>query len=166
MSCCKSAPRSARSLRSLWLPAVVLCCSALPQAQADPDRSSERTPAKFDLYACYQLVRHEGRMIAWARWEERFPLETARSAQFADGTPAWVVDLVGGWITDAYAWQPTEEQIWQWAAELGNTENLPDVQHLTKHETIAIWLRRIARQCSSHLDEARAQDAILAHAGP
>ena len=165
MSSCTPATRFARSPRSLWLHVVVLCCLTLPQAHADSGRPSDRTPPKFDLAACYQLVRYEGRMIAWARWEERVTLEAARSAPFADGTPTWVVDLVGGWIADAYAWQPTDEQIWQWAAELGNTDNLPDAQHLSKHETIAIWLRRIARQCNSHLDQAKAADAALARAG-
>jgi hypothetical protein len=164
MSATTATPRFVRSPRSFRLSLLALCCLALPLAYADSGPPSERTPPKFDVAACYRLVRYEGRMIAWARWEERVPLAAARAAPFAEGTPGWVVDLLGGWIADAYAWQPTDEQIWQWAAELGNTENLPTVQRLTKHETIAIWLRRIARQCSSHLDQARSPGATLAHA--
>jgi hypothetical protein len=157
--------RLIRSTRPTWAHTVLLCCLAAPQAYADSGSAHERTPQEFDRGACYQLVRHEGRMIAWARWEERFSLEKTRAAQFAEDTPAWVVDLIQGWIADAYDWRATDEQIWQWAEELGNTENLPSAQRLTKHETIAIWLRRIARQCDSRLREASAQDSAVVRAG-
>jgi len=93
-------------------------------------------------------------MIAWARWERQFPLEKTLSGRFPDGTPAWAVDLVGGWITDAYQWRVTDEQVYEWAAELGNVDNLPHADRLSVHETIAIWMRRIGRQCSGHSPHA------------
>ena len=88
-------------------------------------------------------------MIAWARWEQHFPLEKTRSAPFPPNTPPWMIELVQEWITDAYQWQATDEQILQWASELGNVENLPHPAQLSAHETIAIWMRHIARQCSA-----------------
>jgi hypothetical protein len=51
------------------------------------------------------------------------------------------------WIADAYQWRANEEQIRQWAAELGSVDDLPSAERLSVHETIAIWMRRIARQC-------------------
>jgi len=148
-----------RSPGLIWAHIILLCCFALPQAYAGSGRAHDRAPQKFNLAACYQLVHHEGRMIAWARWEEHFSLEKTRSAQFAEGTPTWVVDLIQAWIADAYDWRPTDEQIHQWAEELGNAENLPSAQRLTTHETIAIWMRRIARQCDRQLEEASIQDS-------
>ncbi len=61
---------------------------------------------------------------------------------------------------------PRAELIRQWAAELGSVDDLPSAEGLSVHETIAIWMRRIARRCgerdahagaSAHLisDEAR-----------
>ena len=157
--------RVIRSTRPIWAHTVMLCCFALPQAHADPGNALDRTPPNFNLAACYELVRHEGRMIAWARWEERFTLDKTRSAPVAEDTPAWVSELIQGWIADAYDWRATDEQIWQWADELGSTENLPSAQRLTKHQTIAIWLRRIARQCASRLEAASAQDSTVARGG-
>lgn len=103
--------------------------------------------AEFDIVACYGLVKQSGRAIAWARWEKGLSLEKTRAAPFATGTPVWVVDLVKAWIDDAYQWRPTDQQIEQWAAELGSVDDLPGVDALSVHETIAIWMRRIGRQC-------------------
>jgi hypothetical protein len=133
---------------SLW-GSVALCCSLLaPAAFADPEGPRD-TPAQFTRMACYDLVQHEGRMIAWGRWEQGFSQERMRSAPFAPDTPQWMVSMVQRWIADAYSWQVTDEQIYQWAEELGNTANLPSANRLSPHVTIAIWMRRIAKQCST-----------------
>jgi len=130
-----------------WGLAVLLYVLAMNSAHADSDH--DQPPAYFTPVACYDLVQDVGRMIAWARWEQGLSLEKARSAEFRDGTPVWVKDLVQAWITDAYEWKVTQEQIRQWAGELGNVDNLPQVIKLDVHQTIAIWMRRIARQCNS-----------------
>ena len=137
-----------------WGLTLLLCAFVVPLAQADPARDPRGMPNQFSTAACYELVQDAGRMIAWARWERRFPLEKARSGGFRDDTPAWAIDLVGGWIADAYQWQVTDEQVFEWAAELGSVENLPHADRLTVHETIAIWMRRIARQCNGHSPHA------------
>jgi hypothetical protein len=131
---------------AIW--GVVLLCYfillAPAKAQSLPDGAETLTPA-----VCYDLVQDAGRMIAWARWERGFPLEKTRSAPFPPNTPPSIVALVQDWITDAYQWQPTDEQVLQWASELGNTDDLPSADQLSRHETIAIWMRRIARQCTA-----------------
>jgi hypothetical protein len=127
--------------------AVLLCyIIMLAPAKADPVRGEVHTltPA-----VCHELVQDAGRMVAWARWEQGFSLEKTRSAPFPPNTPPWMVALVQDWITDAYQWQATDEQILQWASELGNVEDLPHAAQLSRHETIAIWMRRIARQCTA-----------------
>jgi len=131
---------------AVWA-AVLLCYfMLLAPAKADPMRSEAHalTPA-----VCYELVQDAGRMIAWARWEQGFSLEKTRSAPFPANTPPWMIALVQDWITDAYQWQATDEQILQWASELGNTDDLPHAAQLSRHETIAIWMRHIARQCNA-----------------
>ena len=131
---------------AVWA-AVLLCYFVLvAPAKADPVRTEIHalTPA-----VCHELVQDAGRMIAWARWEQGFSLEKTRSAPFPPNTPSWKLALVQDWITDAYQWQATDEQILQWAAELGNVEDLPRATQLNRHELIAIWLRRIARQCTA-----------------
>jgi hypothetical protein len=133
----------------IWGCLMLLCALLTQPAAADPGHGSPPAPEAFDLMACYELVRNEGRMIAWARWELGYSLEKTRAGQFAEGTPVWVVDLVKAWIADAYSWQVTDEQVHQWAAELGNTADLPSASGLSRHETIAIWMRRIARQCAT-----------------
>jgi hypothetical protein len=127
-----------------------LACAVLAQpAAADPTYDPGPPPESFTVPACYRLARSEGRMIAWARWEQGFSLEKTRSGQVAAGTPDWMIRILEAWITDAYSWQVTDEQIYQWAAELGNTAHLPSAQRVSRHETIAIWMRRIARQCQA-----------------
>lgn len=138
----------ARARHALSCSALALACAISgPAAHAD----TERRPATptFDRVACYDLVRHEGRRIAWARWEQGYSLERTRAGQFSEGTPAWMVRMLDNWISDAYSWQVTDAQIREWAAELGNTANLPRAADLSRHETIAIWMRRIARQCTA-----------------
>jgi len=107
----------------------------------------ESPPAEFSVVACYGLVQAAGRPIAWARWEKHLSLDKTRAAPFRANTPDWVIDLVKGWIDDAYQWRVTDTQIRQWAAELGSEEDLPSADALSVHEKIAIWMRRIARQC-------------------
>jgi hypothetical protein len=132
---------------------MLLSCTLLtPLAQAGSAKGHGSVPATFDRVACYQLVQHEGRMIAWARWEEKFSLEKIRSGQFGQGTPPWIIDMVQAWIADAYTWSVSDEQIRQWAEELGNTDNLPSASQLSVHETIAIWMRRIGHQCNRHAE--------------
>ena len=129
--------------------AAALCCALMvPAVFADPGHRQGGTPETFTRVACYDLVQHEGRMIAWARWEQGDSLEKTQAGQFPPETPEWMVSLIRRWITDAYSWQVTDEQIYQWAAELGNTDHLPSASRLSRHETIAIWMRRIARQCA------------------
>jgi len=71
-----------------------------------------------------------------------------------------VIDLVQGWIADAYQWRATDEQVRQWAAELGSVDNIPSAEALSVHETIAVWLRRIARSCNER-DHARASANLV-----
>jgi hypothetical protein len=142
----RAVPGAVRSA-PLWGLFALCCTFAVPAAFADPARHAGM-PQSFDRLACYELVQHEGRMIAWARWEQGYSLEKTRSGQFPEGTPDWMVTMVETWITDAYSWQVTDEQVRQWAEELGNTEHLPAANRLSRHETIAIWMRRIARQCA------------------
>jgi hypothetical protein len=141
--------RACRALSNalVWGPMFLLCTLLAPLAQAGSARGHGNIPQTFNVVACYQLVRHEGRMIAWARWEENFSLEKTRSGQFGEDTPPWIVDTVQAWITDAYTWSATDDQIRQWAEELGNTDNLPSASRLSVHETIAIWMRRIGHSC-------------------
>lgn len=108
----------------------------------------EAPPAEFSAAACYGLVDAAGRSIAWARWEKHLSLDKTRSAPFRANTPVWVIELVKGWIEDAYQWRATDTQIRQWASELGSVDDLPSADALSVHETIAIWMRRIARQCN------------------
>ena len=126
---------------------VALLCYFILAAPAKAAQPPAQAQALTSL-ACYELVQDAGRMIAWARWEQGFSLEKTRAAPFPPNTPPWMVALVQEWITDAYQWQATDEQILQWAAELGNVDDLPHAADLSKHETIAIWMRRIARQCT------------------
>ena len=116
---------------------------------------------EFNTVACYGLVGEAGRAIAWARWEKRLPLEKTRSAPFRANTPAWVVDLVQGWVDDAYAWRASDEQIQQWATELGSVDSLPSADALSVHETIAIWMRRIGRQCNERNVHAAASAQLI-----
>jgi hypothetical protein len=145
----RSAPRIGSILTACgaWGLVLALHFLAAPAAKAAPP--SEDDHAQFTPAVCYELVQDAGRMIAWARWEQHFPLEKTRSAPFPPNTPPWMITLVQDWITDAYQWQATDEQILQWASELGNVDNLPHPAQLSAHETIAIWMRHIARQCSA-----------------
>jgi len=102
---------------------------------------------QFSAAACQQLVQDAGRPIAWARWEKGLSLEKTRSAKLRDSMPGWVGQLVQEWIADAYQWRANDEQIRQCAAQLGSVEDLPSAARLSVHETIGIWVRRIARQC-------------------
>lgn len=141
--------RPIRNACLAWALVILLYFFLVPRVHAQSAQEHERAPANFSSIACYQLVQDVGRMIAWARWEEGFSLEKTRSAPFREGTPVWIVDMVNGWITDAYQWQPTDEQVLQWATELGDARNLPHAAQLDVHQTIAIWMRRIGRQCSA-----------------
>lgn len=127
-----------------------------------PGRSEPETPppsAHYSQSACFDLVGETGRMIAWARWEGRLSRDKALTVNFEEGTPDWIVTRVQDWIVDAYHWKATDEQVRQWAVELGSTQYLPRASQLTAHETIAIWLRRIARGCGPD-DVAGASERI------
>ncbi|MCW5620043.1 MAG: hypothetical protein KIS79_02920 [Burkholderiales bacterium] len=137
-----------RAYRSVLV--VFLCLASLAltcAAHAEPARDPGRMPEAFNRLACYRMVQHEGRMIAWARWEERLSEEKTRTGGFALGTPPWVMNVIDEWIADAYAWRVTNEQVLHWAQELGNTDALPQAEELSVPEIIAIWMRRIARDC-------------------
>ncbi len=143
-------------LKALISGAMFLSCACLMSAaHAGSARGHDgKLPQTFNRIACYQLVQNEGRLIAWARWEQNFTEAKTRTAEFQTGTPAWMVELVEGWIEDAYHWQVTDDQVYQWAQELGSTDNLPHADQLTNHQTIAIWMRRISRQCDEHEADA------------
>jgi hypothetical protein len=132
----------------VWMLAFVFYAFIATRADAAPMPKHGDISQPFSPVACYQLVQDAGRMIAWARWEQGLSLEKARSSGFRAGTPDWMVDLVQTWISDAYQWRATDEQIREWAAELGNVDNLPGADQLSAHQSIAIWLRRTARQCN------------------
>lgn len=134
---------------AVWGLVLLLYFLMLSPAQAEAARTRDDLPRDFTTVGCYQLVQDAGRMIAWARWEQGFTLEKTRSAPFPPDTPVWMLDLVQEWIADAYQWEATDDQILQWATELGNVRDLPHADRLSVHETTAIWLRRIARQCQA-----------------
>ena len=139
--------RRAGVLRALPLVTlgIVLTC-------AQPERArAEGLPDQFDSSTCYQLVRETGRIIAWARWEEGFPLEKTRKGQFREDTPVWMSELVQNWITDAYQWQATDEQIRQLAMELGYAGELPRVDQLNTRQTMNLWMQRIAHNCDEQV---------------
>lgn len=141
--------RGGRSIGNTGFLLGLLLCAFMAQSSrpaAAHDEEESASP-EFNPAACYQLVRNAGRHIAWARWEQQFPVEKTRSAVLREATPEWAVDLEKRWISDAYEWRASDEQIWQWAAELGSVDDLPSADQLSVHESIAIWLRRIARQC-------------------
>jgi hypothetical protein len=151
------APLRVRPIRKVALPwalTLLFCTFVVPLAQADPERDPRSTSSQFTTAACYDLVQDAGRMIAWARWERHFSVEKTRSAGFRDNTPQWVIELVQDWIADAYQWRATDQQVLEWASELGRVENLPRADQLTTHQAIAIWMRRIARQCNAHSPHA------------
>jgi len=120
-------------------------------ARAAAERGQEAAPMEFSVAACYQLVRNAGRQIAWARWEREFPVERTRAAVLREATTEWTIELEQKWISDAYEWRASDEQIRQWAAELGSVEDLPSAEQLSVHESIAIWLRRIGRECGERV---------------
>jgi hypothetical protein len=93
------------------------------------------------------MVQSSGRAIAWARWEQDLPIEQARSRSQRDDASRSQADLVDSWVSDAYRWHATDEQVHEWASELGSADNVPHAEQLNAHEIIAIWLRRIARRC-------------------
>lgn len=134
---------------------TVLILTTAP-AYAGSAGGHDGVPRSFNLAACYQIVQREGRMIAWARWEERFPLAKTRQGEFAEDTPVWVTDLIKGWIEDAYTWTATDEQVQHWADELGDSSNLPTADDLSVPVTIAIWMRRLSRDCDAHEIQANA----------
>jgi hypothetical protein len=143
-------PRRLRSVSILALAgmtALALLAVLMPMARAAPDEGGEGTPQVFDTAACYQLVQDTGRMIAWARWELRAP-QASVMVRFEDDTPEWIVDLTHRWIEDAYHWEATDDQIRQLASEPGDGIGSSRADELTAPQTIAIWLRRIAQQCS------------------
>jgi len=158
----RGARRFARA--AALVPCVALLCAVAAPRMAPADAELPPLPQHYSQAVCHALVMDAGRMIAWARWEQRLSLERVRAGPVREGTPGWVTQLVQGWITDAYQWQPTNDQIHQWAEELGSTRFLPRVEQLTKHETIAIWMRRIARGCPSEepASTAAATDPIVA----
>jgi len=154
--------RSCRAIRTarVWAPMLLSWILMAPLAGAESAPGHDRAPQAFNVAACYRLVQHEGRMVAWARWEQGFSLEQMRSGQFGASTPPWIVDMVQAWILDAYAWHATDEQVREWAQELGNTKDLPSTSQLTVHETIAIWMRRMGQQCET-VAQASAQESLV-----
>jgi hypothetical protein len=142
-------PHPARSTAALALAALfalTFLAVLAPLARAASDESGMVAPPLFDTAACYQLVQDTGRMIAWARWELGAP-ENAVVVRFDDGTPEWIVDLTERWVEDAYHWEITDDQVRQWASELGEYAESSRADQLTTPQTIAVWLRRIALQC-------------------
>lgn len=160
------AATSKRRSRAARSAAIVLSFVALgavsPSANADPEPAA--LPGEFTRPACYGVAYREGRMIAWARWEQKYSLAKLRQIGFAEGTPAWAMELVNAWVEDAYVWKATDEQIQRWAQELGDASFLPKADKLSVHETIAIWMRRLALDCDAHASgqQARAAQSVIA----
>ena len=138
------------------LGAAMLLPLALFAPLSHADEQRDALPRDFSVGACHQMVQHEGRMIAWARWEQGFSLQKVRAVKFDESSPPWFVELVQTWIGDAYSWRVSDANVRNWAEELGNTDKLPSASELTPHEMIAIWLRRIAQDCESRKGEASA----------
>lgn len=138
-----------RPLPRAFLAWAVLSLLPAVTARADPARGDQRLPASFDRPACYWVAQSAGRGIARARWELHQPEAKIRSAPLPQHTPDWIVAVVGDWITDAYRWTPTDADVRAWAEELGNAADVPPAAQLTVSETIAIWMRRIGRDCDA-----------------
>jgi hypothetical protein len=117
-------------------------------AGVDAEGMQDSPPQRVNRIACYRMVQSSGRMIAWARWEQDLPIEQARSRSQRDAAPRSQAELVDTWVSDAYRWKVTDEQVREWASELGSGGNVPPADRLSTHEIIAIWLRRIARRCA------------------
>jgi hypothetical protein len=146
---------------------LLLLSALLAQPRAASAHRHDDVPPEFNAVACYQLVQDSARPIAWARWEKGFSLEKTRSAKFRADTPVWAINLVQEWIADAYQWRASDEQVRQWAAELGSVDDLPSADALSVHETIAIWIRRIARRCGERDVHASAPASTpIDHARP
>jgi len=132
--------------------ALVACATAgllaSAPAAADP-RNPYELPEKFDRTVCYWIAQQLGRTIAWARWEQNYPEAKTRAAGFGQGTPPWVLEVVNEWIADAYAWRATDEQVQTWAEELGDVSDVPHADELTRYQTIAVWMRRLGRDCDA-----------------
>lgn len=137
------APRISTWTSAAFLFAILSSTVLVPDAGAASEARDEAAPPVFDAAACYQLVSDTGRKIAWARWEIGAPEDNV-VVRFDDDTPEWIVDLTQRWIEDAYHWQATDDQVRQ----LGAAGALSPSQELTTPQTIALWLRRIALQCS------------------
>lgn len=160
-----SAATSKRVIRTGLAAAALVAAlggAGLSPARADPE--PQVLPDTFTRGACYSVAYREGRMIAWGRWEQKYPLAKMRDAGFAEGTPSWVMQMVNAWVEDAYVWKVTDDQVLLWAKELGDTSHLPAAEKLTVHETIAIWMRRLARDCDAHADgqQTRAAGPVVA----
>jgi len=125
---------------------AALLCST-PAAAQSPN--PYQLPDRFDRTVCYWIAQNVGRTIAWARWEQDYTEAKTRAAALGQGTPDWVIALVSDWIGDAYAWRATDEQVRTWAEELGNVEDIPAAASLSRYETIAVWMRRIGRDCDA-----------------
>ncbi len=134
--------------RSLTFAACAVALLASAPASADP-RNPYQLPEKFDRVVCYWVAQQLGRTIAWARWEQDYTEAKTRAAGLGQGTPTWVTDVIGDWIGDAYAWRPTDEQVRTWAEELGDVGDVPRASDLTRYQTIAVWMRRIGRDCDA-----------------
>jgi len=149
--------RGGRPIRKAGIILGLLLSASMAQAPRPATAHSQESPSpEFNAAACYQLVQNAGRQIAWARWEQRLSVEKTQSAELHDGTPVWASRLVREWIADAYEWHASDEQIRQWASELGSVDHLPSAEQLSVHESIAIWMRRIGRQCGERTAHADA----------
>ena len=149
-------------VRNTALVLGLLLCALMAHAPRPAAAHGQHSiPLEFNAAACYGLVQDAGRHIAWARWEQGLPVEKTRSAVLRGDTPSWAVDLENDWIGDAYEWRASSEQIQQWAAELGSVDDLPSAQQLSVHETIAIWMRRIGRECAQRAANAPATAHVM-----
>lgn len=146
MACAKPRRRASFAIDVVaGLLTLMFLAVLIPTVRAAPEQDDDGVPEVFDTAACYQLVQDTGRMIAWARWELGAP-EDRVVVRFDEDTPEWIVDLTNRWIADAYHWEVTEDQVQQWANDLGDGTS-SRTNELSAPQTIAIWLRRIARQC-------------------
>lgn len=126
------------------LGALILIAAASATCAQDVARQSAE---RVDRLACYRMVQSAARWVAWARWEEGLSVEAARSRNPSRGETEPKARLIDAWIDDAYQWRATDDQVREWAMELGSAADVPHADELNVHETIAIWLRRVARGC-------------------
>jgi hypothetical protein len=84
-----------RRRRLLRTAGLVLSVALLSPGLATADPEAPPLPPRYNQSVCHALVMDAGRMIAWARWEQRLSLERVLTSPTRAGTPDWVAQLAG-----------------------------------------------------------------------